>query len=64
VKLEKDNAETRRTLRYAERKTTVAKKLGLLTMEEGKPLARQRIAEADKRWRGNPVTASGLRRLR
>ena len=64
MKLEKDNAETRRTLRYAERKTTVAKKLGLLTMEEGKPLARQRIAEPDKRWRGNPVTASGLRRLR
>jgi hypothetical protein len=59
VKLEKDNAETRRTLRYAERKTTVAKKLGLLTMEEGKPLARQRIAEPDKRWRGNRLLRQG-----
>ena len=35
------------------------RKLGLLTMEEGKPLARQRIAEPDKRWRGERLLRQG-----
>lgn len=42
----------------------MAEKLGLLTMEEGKPLARRIVTELDKRVARGAVIASGLRRLR
>jgi hypothetical protein len=37
----------------------VAKKTRLLTMEEGKPLARRIIAEPDKRWVGKRLLGQG-----